>query len=79
MLSNKLFKGLSEPIVVAHYHSWVIDGSASVSNNWDITAKSGDLIMAISHKFLDLHGIQFHPESILTPAGEMIIKNWYND
>ena len=78
-LSNKLFKGLSEPIVVAHYHSWVIDRSTFVSNNWDITAKSGDLIMAISHKFLDLHGIQFHPESILTPAGEMIIKNWYND
>ena len=70
-----LFKNLIEPIKVGHYHSWVIDEKNNF-DDWTITAKSKDLIMAISHNSLDLKGVQFHPESILTPQGKKMIENW---
>ena len=72
-----IFKGLSVPIQVGHYHSWVIDESNDFKN-WMITAKSENLIMAISHKKYDLKGLQFHPESIMTIEGCQMIKNWLN-
>ena len=70
-----LFQGLNEPIKVGHYHSWVID-KANNFEDWTVTAKSKDLIMAISHNNLDLKGVQFHPESILTPLGKQMLENW---
>lgn len=70
-----LFKDLKEPIEVGHYHSWVIDETNNFED-WTITAKSKDLIMAISHKYLDLKGVQFHPESVLTPFGKQMLENW---
>lgn len=72
-----LFQGLSNPIQVGHYHSWVIDESNNFED-WKITAKSDDLIMAISHKRFDLTGVQFHPESVLTPQGKQMLENWIN-
>ena len=68
-----LFKGLNSPIEIGHYHSWVIDETNNF-DDWTITAKSKDLIMAISHNSLDLKGVQFHPESILTPQGKNVRK-----
>ena len=70
-----LFKDLSEPIKVGHYHSWVID-EMNDFEEWIVTAKTKDLIMAISHKILDLKGVQFHPESVLTPLGKQMLENW---
>ena len=45
---------------------------------WNIIAKTNNMIMGISHKKLDLKGLQFHPESILTPFGKKMIQNWIN-
>lgn len=73
--SEILFQGLANPIQVGHYHSWVIDESNDFED-WKVTAKSNDLIMAISHKRFDLKGVQFHPESVLTPQGNQMLKNW---
>ena len=70
-----LFKDLNEQIEVGHYHSWVIDETNNFED-WTITAKSKDLIMAISHNTLDLKGVQFHPESVLTPLGKKMLENW---
>ena len=70
-----LFKHLKEPIEIGHYHSWVID-ETNKFEDWTITAKSKDLIMAISHNVLDLKGVQFHPESVLTPLGKQMLENW---
>lgn len=71
-----LFKNLSSTIQVGRYHSWIID-SENFPNQLKITAKTfEDEIMAIRHIEYDVCGVQFHPESILTPHGKEIIKNW---
>ena len=73
-----LFNGMDKYNQVGHYHSWVVDES-SVPSAINITARSEDgLIMALSHKEYDVHGLQFHPESILTPSGKQILHNWIN-
>ena len=73
--SDYLFKGLKEPIEVGHYHSWHLDKN-SISDSIKIIAQSESLIMALSHQQFDVKGLQFHPESILTPQGRKIIENW---
>ena len=74
------FKGLPAKVAMGRYHSWVVTRE-SVCPPLEITALSDDgLVMGIRHKHLKLHGIQFHPESILTPEGKTIVNNWlYND
>lgn len=75
--SNALFKGLPEKIEIMRYHSLIGD-SSSLPNELEITAETEDgVIMAISHKTLPLHGVQFHPESIETPLGKEILKNFF--
>ena len=74
--SNYLFNGLIDTIEVGRYHSWVI-----ANNNFPDTLKvtatdENGLIMAIEHTAYDVCGVQFHPESVLTPNGETVIKNW---
>lgn len=76
---NVLFKNINQPFKVAHYHSWIIDPD-HLPENFDIIAQNEEgLIMGVSHKYYDLKGVQFHPESVLTPAGRQIIKNWMED
>jgi len=71
-----LFDNLPKRFQVAHYHSWVVDES-SLSDNLRVTSKNEEgLVMSINHKKFDVKGIQFHPESVLTPHGKQIIKNW---
>lgn len=71
-----LFSGLGEEIEVGRYHSWVVDRD-TLPACLEATSLSPDgLIMSLRHRELDLRGIQFHPESILTPCGEQIISNW---
>lgn len=73
-----IFKGLPSKIPVGRYHSWVLD-SSSLNNSLKITAVSQEgYIMALRHKTMDIRGIQFHPESILTPDGKQMINNWLN-
>lgn len=76
--SNYLFEGLPEEILVGRYHSWVIDRE-NFPDALEITAVSQEgYIMALRHKDFDVLGIQFHPESVLTPDGKKIISNWLN-
>ena len=71
-----LFKNLDRTIQACRYHSWAIE-SENLPKELIVTARDeGDEIMGIRHKQFDVRGLQFHPESILTPAGKTIIKNW---
>lgn len=73
-----IFDGLSKDILVGRYHSWVVDAE-SIPACLEITATSDEgQVMALRHKDLDIRGIQFHPESVLTPDGKTMIKNWVN-
>ena len=74
--NDPIFAGLPKRIVMGRYHSWVVskDGFPLCL---EITAESDEgQIMALRHKTLDIHGIQFHPESVLTPEGMTMIGNW---
>lgn len=71
-----LFKGLPEKIEVGRYHSWVVD-EKTLPPSLDITAiDETGRIMALRHKLFDVRGVQFHPESVLTPTGKTMISNW---
>jgi len=75
-----LFKNLPDNITVGRYHSWAVE-SETLPSELEITAtdKKG-VVMAIRHKHLDVKGVQFHPESIMTPYGKNILANWlYGD
>ena len=74
-----LFEGLGKEISVGRYHSWVVSRE-DFPDCLEITAESREgQIMALRHRTYDVHGIQFHPESVLTPQGKEIIKNFLND
>lgn len=71
-----LFTGLPEKIMVGRYHSWIVS-KENFPPELEITAVDEESdIMALKHKHLDVHGVQFHPESILTPEGLLIIQNF---
>ncbi|KMQ67413.1 anthranilate synthase subunit II [Chryseobacterium sp. FH2] len=73
---TKLFRNLSSGLEVGRYHSWAVNPEG-FPEELEITAVDKDgMIMALQHKKYDVHGVQFHPESILTPDGEIIIKNF---
>ncbi len=74
--SDALFNGLGSELAVGRYHSWVVSRD-EFPDCLDITALSHEgQIMAIRHKEYDVRGIQFHPESVLTPRGKQIIQNF---
>lgn len=71
-----IFEGLENEFPVGRYHSWVVD-AASLPECLEITCASEEgQIMALRHKEYDIRGIQFHPESVLTPDGKKMISNW---
>ncbi len=71
-----IFNGLPQEILVGRYHSWVVDTN-DLPDCLAITAISAEgQIMALKHREYDVRGIQFHPESVLTPDGKQIMKNW---
>ena len=75
---DSLFNGLPRDIMVGRYHSWVVD-AASLPDSLEVLATSDEgQVMALRHRSLDVRGIQFHPESVLTPDGRRIIGNWLN-
>ena len=76
-IKNKdyIFSGLPTEIPVGRYHSWVVD-TEGFPEELVITAISSEgQIMALKHREYDVHGIQFHPESVLTPDGKQIVGN----
>lgn len=71
-----LFEGLEASEIVGRYHSWVVD-QKGFPTDIEITATDDQgFIMALQHKTYDVRGVQFHPESVLTPKGEVILRNW---
>jgi anthranilate synthase component II len=71
-----LFKGLPASIEVGRYHSWIVSDE-NFPATLEVTARDANgYIMAIQHTTFDVRGVQFHPESVLTPDGETIIRNW---
>ncbi len=72
----QLFQGLPEQIEVGRYHSWVVK-QEGFPEELEITATDdNNYIMGLQHKKYDVKGVQFHPESVLTPDGERILRNW---
>jgi anthranilate synthase component 2 len=73
---HSLFDGLPDEFEVGRYHSWVIK-EEGFPKDLEITARdANNFIMALQHKTYDVQGVQFHPESVLTPRGEEILRNW---
>jgi anthranilate synthase component II len=76
---SQLFRGLPGTIEVGRYHSWIVSKEAFPSELLEITAEDDNgYIMGLQHKQFDVQGVQFHPESVLTPDGEKIVSNWLN-
>lgn len=70
------FKNCPALIDVGRYHSWVVN-AADLPQSLSVTATDNDgQIMALRHNAFDVRGVQFHPESVLTPSGKQMIKNW---
>lgn len=73
-----IFDGLEQTLMVGRYHSWVVRRSG-LPDCLTVTAEDGQgHIMALRHKTYDVHGVQFHPESILTPQGKRVVENFIN-
>jgi len=71
-----LFNGLPKQLEVGRYHSWAVEKN-TLPECLTITAVDEEgMIMALAHKTYDVRGVQFHPESVLTPDGEQMLKNW---
>src|SRR5687768_15620001 len=76
---SKLFKGLPGEIEVGRYHSWIVSDE-NFPAELEVTARDdNNYIMALQHKKYDVQGVQFHPESVLTPRGEEILRNWLSE
>lgn len=73
---SEIFRGLPDEIEIGRYHSWIVSGE-NFPDELEITAEDENgYIMAMRHKQYDIQGVQFHPESVLTPKGESILTNW---
>ena len=70
-----IFEGLPSRLVVGRYHSLAID-TATLPDELEASAWAGEVIMAVRHRTLPLEGVQFHPESVLTEGGYLMLANW---
>jgi anthranilate synthase component II len=76
IVDDPLFSGLDRSFEAGRYHSWAVSSGAFPAD-LEVTAVDGSgEIMALRHRKFDVRGVQFHPESILTPMGEKIMQNW---
>jgi anthranilate synthase component 2 len=74
--ASPLFKGMGTDILAGRYHSWVVERD-SLPAALEVTAEDENgLVMAMQHSSHDVMGVQFHPESVLTPEGETMLRNW---
>lgn len=73
---EKLYKGIPEKFEAGRYHSWIVKKD-TLPECFNISSVDEEgQVMSIFHKEYDLRGVQFHPESILTPDGKLMLKNW---
>ena len=76
LANDYIFDSLPRRIVMGRYHSWVVDRE-NFPDCLEVTAESDEgQIMALRHRHYDIHGIQFHPESVLTPEGRVMVDNF---
>jgi len=74
--AHYLFEGIDKEISIGRYHSWVVD-EVDFPVDLEVLARSDDgQIMAFKHKENDVCGLQFHPESVMTPDGGKMLRNW---
>jgi anthranilate synthase/aminodeoxychorismate synthase-like glutamine amidotransferase len=73
-----LFDGLPDPLTVGRYHSLVVD-PGELPDCLRITASGGGVVMAVEHRELPAYGVQFHPESVLTPDGKRLLENFLGE
>lgn len=74
--ANDIFGNISGPLEVGRYHSWIVDRE-NFPDDLEITAEDEKgLVMGLKHKKYDVQGVQFHPESVLTPRGEELMRSW---
>jgi anthranilate synthase/aminodeoxychorismate synthase-like glutamine amidotransferase len=69
-----IFRGLESPLVAGRYHSLVVD--PDLPPELEVSARSGDTVMALRHRELPCEGVQFHPESVLTADGKALLRNF---
>ena len=73
---SPLFEGLPDEIEAGRYHSWIVSDE-QFPEELEVTARDEhNYIMGLQHRTYDVKGVQFHPESVLTPQGEKIMRNW---
>lgn len=76
---NDLFKSLPSQLEVGRYHSWIVSKN-NFPSQLEVTAEDENgIIMALRHRTFDVQAVQFHPESVLTPMGERIMRNWLEE
>lgn len=73
-----IFDGVSEEFMAGRYHSWIVSDVGLPSCLTVTSRDDEDRIMSLKHRDFDIHGVQFHPESVMTPGGERIILNFIN-
>ncbi len=74
--TNDIFNSLDDELEVGRYHSWIVS-KEKFPSELEITAEDDNgYVMALRHKTYDVQGVQFHPESVLTPMGEKMMRNW---
>ncbi|GIS07930.1 MAG: hypothetical protein CM15mP112_00420 [Flavobacteriales bacterium] len=73
-----IFNNVPNNIKIGHYHSWVVSKQHIPQLIKVTSVNSDNLIMSIEHRKYDIMGLQFHPESIMTEYGLLMIKNWVN-
>jgi anthranilate synthase/aminodeoxychorismate synthase-like glutamine amidotransferase len=70
-----IYAGLDSPLVVGRYHSLVVDPD-QLPPTLEVAARAGEVIMGLRHTGLPIEGVQFHPESVLTPQGKQMLRNF---
>jgi anthranilate synthase/aminodeoxychorismate synthase-like glutamine amidotransferase len=70
-----IYEGLESPLVVGRYHSLVVEAE-TLPDQLEVSAMAGGVIMGLRHRELPVEGVQFHPESVLTPRGKQILRNF---
>jgi anthranilate synthase/aminodeoxychorismate synthase-like glutamine amidotransferase len=70
---RSIYAGLESPLVVGRYHSLVVE---DLPETLEVTARAGGVVMGVRHAELSIEGVQFHPESVLTPQGKPMLRNF---
>jgi anthranilate synthase/aminodeoxychorismate synthase-like glutamine amidotransferase len=74
---RSIFRGVENPLVAGRYHSLVVD--PELPDDFELSAESSGTVMAIRHRELPAEGVQFHPESVLTESGKLILRNFLDE